>query len=452
MKIHLIAIGGAVMHQLAISMHLNGHQVSGSDDEIFDPALSNLKHYNLIDENYFWDPDKITEDIDIIILGMHAKTDNPELKKAMKLGLRCFSFPEFIYQHSKHKKRVVIGGSHGKTTITSIIMHVLKESGKHFDYLVGSKVPGFDETVSLTDDANLIVIEGDEYLSSTLDPRPKFHLYQPDIAVISGIEWDHINVFPSFENYKKQFEIFAEMISPDGVLIYTADDKAVQSVVGMCKNQVEKISYQALPHKMENGKNIVFCDNVPIEISVFGEHNMKNMSAALEVCRQLGITKESFFASITDFKGAGKRLECIYETHDVSVFRDFAHAPSKVRATVKAVKNRNPQRKLVAVFELHTFSSMNKDFLEQYQNTMNLADIAIVFYSPRAFKHKGLELFNPEFVIQSFEKENMKVFNDIELLNTFLTKTIQPEMNILLMSSGNFDGMKIDTLLGRLKK
>ena len=385
MRIHLIAIGGAVMHQLAISLHLSGHEVSGSDDEIFDPALSNLKKYNLIQDNFFWNPDNITSEIDIIILGMHAKADNPELQKARETGIKCVSFPEFIYEHSQTKKRVVIGGSHGKTTITSMIMHVLKETGKHFDYLVGSKIRGFDVMVSLSNDADLIIIEGDEYLSSTLDPRPKFHLYKPDIAVISGIEWDHINVFPTFENYRKQFELFAEMVNPDGALIYTADDQNVYDVIQSCKNNVEKIAYSALPNKTDSGKSVVLYNNVPIEVNVFGEHNMKNMSAALEVCRQLGVADASFFASIASFNGAAKRLETIYESDNGTVFRDFAHAPSKVKATVKAVKKRNPERDLIAVFELHTFSSMNKDFLFQYKGSMDMADIPIVFFSPHAF-------------------------------------------------------------------
>ena len=451
MKIHLIAIGGAVMHQLAISLHLSGHKVSGSDDEIFDPALTNLKRYKLIDENYFWNAERITHDIDIVILGMHAKADNPELIKAREIGIRCVSFPEFIYKHSKSKKRVVVGGSHGKTTITSMIMHVLKESGKHFDYLVGSKIRGFEVMVSLTDDADLIVIEGDEYLASTLDPRPKFHLYKPDIAVISGIEWDHINVFPSFENYMHQFEIFAGTVDRNGLLIYTADDENVKQVIRKCENPVAKNAYSALPHIIEEGKNIVLFNNVPIEVSVFGEHNMKNMSAALEVCRTLGIADESFFASIAGFNGAAKRLECVFENSAGAIFRDFAHAPSKVRATVKAVKNKNLERKLLAVFELHTFSSMNSNFLYQYNNSMDAADIAVVFYSPHAFELKGLELFDPNFVRQSFGREDIHIFNNIKQLESFLSEGINPNMNVLLMSSGNFDGMKVDCLFDKLE-
>lgn len=451
MRIHFIAIGGAVMHQLAISLHLQGNQISGSDDEIFDPALSNLKKHGVINDDFFWNPNIITKDIDIIILGMHAKADNPELLKAQKLGIHCLSFPEFIYKQSKNKKRIVIGGSHGKTTITSMIMHVLKESGKHFDYLVGSKIRGFDVMVSLSKDADLIIIEGDEYLSSTLDPRPKFHLYKPDIAVISGIEWDHINVFPTFEKYREQFEIFASMISEKGKLFYTSDDKNIEYILQHCSNPVEKKAYSALPHEVSEGKSKVFFNGIPISIKVFGKHNMKNMSAAFEVCKSLGIAEESFFASIASFEGAAKRLETIYNSPNGSVFRDFAHAPSKVRATVTAVKNKNPNRTLVSVFELHTFSSMNSDFLPQYANSMDLADIAIVFFSPHAFKLKMLEIFEDDFVKQAFANENILVFNDISKLKSSLENLVSSNMNILLMSSGNFDGMKIESLFDKFE-
>jgi UDP-N-acetylmuramate: L-alanyl-gamma-D-glutamyl-meso-diaminopimelate ligase len=451
MRIHLIAIGGAVMHQLAISLHLQGHNISGSDDEIFDPALSNLRKHGLINDNFSWDSNRITKEIDIIILGMHAKADNPELLKAQELGIRCVSFPEFIYEHSKTKKRVVVGGSHGKTTITSMIMHVLKESGKHFDYLVGSKIRGFDVMVSLSNDADLIIIEGDEYLSSTLDPRPKFHLYKPDIAVISGIEWDHINVFPRFDIYQKQFEIFASMISENGVLIYTADDKNVENLVQELNIPANKIPYTAIPYNIENGKTKVLYNSVPIEVNVFGEHNMKNLSAALEVCRQLGVADASFFASIASFNGAARRLECIFDNGHSSIYRDFAHAPSKVKATVSAMKKKNPERQLLAVFELHTFSSMNKTFLHQYAGSMDAADIAIVFFSPHAFALKRLEMFDDSFVKEAFCNKNISVFNNINELESSLQNIVNSNTNVLLMSSGNFDGMKIELLFDKLE-
>lgn len=451
MRIHFIAIGGAVMHQLAISLHLQGHNISGSDDEIFNPALSNLNKHKLLDEDFSWNSNRINKDIDIIILGMHAKADNPELQKAKELGIICMSFPEFIYEHSKNKQRVVIGGSHGKTTITSMIMHVLKDSGKRFDYLVGSKIKGFEVMVSLSTDANLIIIEGDEYLASTLDPRPKFHLYHPDIAVISGIEWDHINVFPSFDNYMLQFSTFTKMISDKGSIIYCNDDKNVEEIIAKYKGKARLIPYDALPHNNKSGKTNVLFNNVPIPIEIFGEHNMKNMSAALKVCQQLGVADESFFASISSFSGAAKRLETVFDNGKTSIFRDFAHAPSKLRATVDAVKSRNPERELLAVFELHTFSSMNKSFLHQYKNSLNKADYAILFFSPHAFKLKGLELFNKEELISGFNNKSIKIFQYSDTLFKHLQNHIKQNMNILLMSSGDFDGIKIELLFDILK-
>ena len=451
MRIHFIAIGGAVMHQLAISLHLQRHAISGSDDEIYNPALSNLNKHKLLDQDFSWNSNRINKDIDIIILGMHAKANNPELLKAKELGITCMSFPEFIYEQSKNKQRVVIGGSHGKTTITSMIMHVLKESGKKFDYLVGSKIKGFEVMVSLSTDANLIVIEGDEYLASTLDPRPKFHLYHPDIAVISGIEWDHINVFPSFDNYMQQFYTFTKMVSDKGSIIYSNDDKNIKEIISKYTGKTKLIPYHALPHNIKNGKTHVLFNDVPIPIEIFGEHNMKNMSAALKVCQQLGVADESFFASISSFSGAAKRLETVFDNGKTSIFRDFAHAPSKLRATVDAVKKRNPERKLLAVFELHTFSSMNKSFLHQYKNSLNKADHAILFFSPHAFKLKGLELFNKEDLFNGFNNRDIEIFEYSDILFEHLQKHIKQNMNILLMSSGDFDGIKIELLFDILK-
>lgn len=438
-RIHFIAIGGAAMHQLAIALHLNGYVISGSDDEIFDPALSNLKKHGLIKDDYFWNPEKITSDIDLVILGMHARCDNPELIKAQELGLRILSFPEYIYQRSQNKQRVVIGGSHGKTTITSMIMHVLRDCGRPFDYLVGSSIPGFDVMVSLDDQNDLIVIEGDEYLSSCLLPRPKFHSYHPHIAVISGIEWDHINVFPTFEDYSNAFSVFASMVPEGGSVIWCADDENISQIMQSGATQATSVPYKPVQSELKDGKLHVHYNNTPVPVKVFGEHNMKNMSAAFEVCSRLGISAESFFASIASFSGAGRRLECIHDEQGIRIFRDFAHAPSKLKATVNAVRNRYPNEMLLAVFELHTFSSMNKAFLPHYQRCMEEADVAAVYFSPHAFQLKRLETLSSDEIREGFSRPDIEVLSDQQSLISFIADESKIPVNILLMSSGNFD-------------
>ena len=446
MRIHFIAIGGAAMHQLAIALHLNGNTVSGSDDEIFDPALSNLRKYGLIGEQYNWNPEKISKEIDLVILGMHARSDNPELIKAHELNLDIVSFPEFVYRQSLHKKRVVIGGSHGKTTITSMIMHVLKECGRPFDYLVGSRVQGFDVMVSLSDKNDLIVIEGDEYLSSCLDPRPKFHHYHPDVAVISGIEWDHINVFPEFENYMQAFGTFAASVPEQGSIIYCCEDKNVENVMQLCPSKAEHIPYTALPHRNDGDRFFVMHQSVPVPVNVFGEHNMLNMSAALEVCRKIGIADDSFFAAISSFQGAARRLELIHESDGLRIFCDFAHAPSKLRATVKAVRSRYPDDQLVAVFELHTFSSMNSKFLPHYAGALDSADVPAVYFSHHAFELKKLPPFTNDEIRNGFARNDIQILhNPDELLGMVGARAKKP-VSILLMSSGNFDNANFEKI------
>lgn len=446
MRIHFIAIGGAAMHQLAIALHLNGNVVSGSDDEIFDPALSNLRRHHLIGDHYSWDPDSVTENIDLIILGMHARSDNPELLKALQLGLDVVSFPEFVFRSSQNKKRVVIGGSHGKTTITSMIMHVLKECGRPFDYLVGSQVRGFDVMVSLNEKNDLIVIEGDEYLSSCLDPRPKFHHYHPDIAVVSGIEWDHINVFPEFEQYTGAFRTFINAVPDHGSIIWCANDMNVSKLMSDYQGAAERVSYSAIPHFLENNRLSVLCGLVPVPVNVFGEHNMLNMSAALEVCRRIGISDESFFSAISGFQGAARRLETIYDEDGLRIFRDFAHAPSKLKATVNAVKSRFADEQLVAVFELHTFSSMNRKFLPHYAGALDQANVRAVYFSPHAFKLKKLEPFTEAEIREGFQNTNLSILNSPEALIGFIRQQVTKPANILLMSSGNFDNANFDEI------
>ncbi len=446
MRIHFIAIGGAAMHQLAIALHLNGNVVSGSDDEIFDPALSNLRKYGLIGEQYNWNPEKISKEIDLVILGMHARSDNPELIKAQELNLDIVSFPEFVYRQSRNKKRVVIGGSHGKTTITSMIMHVLKECGLPFDYLVGSRVQGFDVMVSLSEKNDLIVIEGDEYLSSCLDPRPKFHHYHPDIAVISGIEWDHINVFPEFENYLQAFGIFAASVPEQGSIIYCHEDINVANVMQRCPSKAEHIPYTALPHRNDGESFSVMHQSVPVPVNVFGEHNMLNMSAALEVCRKIGMADESFFAAIASFHGAARRLELIHESDGLRIFRDFAHAPSKLRATVKAVRSRYPDDQLVAVFELHTFSSMNGKFLPHYAGALDSADVAAVYFSHHAFELKKLTPFTDDEIRNGFTRNDVHILHNPDELFGMIAVRAEKPVSILLMSSGNFDNTNFEKI------
>lgn len=445
MRIHFIAIGGAAMHQLAIALHLNGHSISGSDDEIFEPALSNLLKYGLIQENdFFWNENKITKSIDLIILGMHARIDNPELLQAQKLGIKIVSFPEFVYLQSKNKKRIVIGGSHGKTTITSMIMHVLKQLGKNFDYLVGSRVNGFDVMVSLSEKNDIIIIEGDEYLSSCLDRRPKFHHYMPDIAVLSGIEWDHINVFPEFEQYVQAFESYINYVPNDGSIIYTADDENVEKLIANYSGKAELIPYKALEYEAD-GEDVNICFNSKqVKVNVFGEHNMKNLSAALEVCRKIGISDNDFFQSISSFHGAAKRLELIFNKDGLKIFRDFAHAPSKLKATVKAVKEQFEDSQVIAVFELHTFSSMSLNFLPQYSSALDEADVAIVYFSNHAFELKRIKPFTAEDIKNGFSKNDLIVINDKESLISVVKNNLKKASILLLMSSGNFDNIKIE--------
>lgn len=451
MRIHLIAIGGAAMHQLAIALFKNGNVVSGSDDEIFDPALSNLKKFGLIQDDYFWNPESISSDIDLVILGMHAKKDNPELLRAQQLGLEILSFPEFVYRQSKNKKRVVIGGSHGKTTITSMIMHVLKECGLSFDYLVGSAIRGFDVMVSLSEKNEIIVIEGDEYLSSCLDPRPKFHAYHADIAVISGVEWDHINVYPQFVDYLNAFRVFAEMVPANGSIIYCAADEQLSNIMNEYSGSASVVAYSGMPFVQKSDSVCVLFQNTPVPVQVFGRHNMLNMSAAYHVCHQLGISDESFFASISGFCGAAKRLELIHESNGLRLFRDFAHAPSKLNATVDAVRNRYPDDNLIAVFELHTFSSMNPAFLAQYSNSLNLANHAAVYFSPHAFKLKKLEPFTRDEICKAFNRSDIAVLSTPEELLSFAKMHYSEPSTLLMMSSGNFDNTNFEKLVLSLR-
>jgi UDP-N-acetylmuramate: L-alanyl-gamma-D-glutamyl-meso-diaminopimelate ligase len=448
MRIHFIAVGGSAMHNLAIALHKKGYQVSGSDDVIFEPSSSRLQRFGLLPEEMGWNADRITKDLDAVILGMHALTDNPELLKAQVLGLKIYSYPEYIYEQTKSKLRVVIGGSHGKTTITSMILHVLNFFERDFDYLVGAQLAGFDTMVKVTDSAPVIIIEGDEYLASPIDRRPKFHLYKANVAVISGIAWDHINVFPTYADYVKQFELFIDTIQPEGTLIYCAADKDLNEIVLESKAPVSKIPYEIPDHEVKDGITYLLPEETPLK--VFGDHNLMNLNAAKLVCAQLGIAGKEFNQAIATFTGAAKRLELLSSEGETNVYKDFAHSPSKLRATIEAVKMQFPDRKLVACIELHTFSSLNKDFLVQYADTMEAADTAIVYIDEKTFQHKKITPFSKIDVQTAFKSVDLHFFNNVVSLENYISGINFYRKNLLLMSSGNFGGLDLMKLAREL--
>ena len=434
------------MHQLAIALKRKGYLVTGSDDEIFEPARSNLEKEGLLPAVIGWQPALIHPGLDAVILGMHAKADNPELLRARELSLPIYSFPEYIYQESRDKVRVVVGGSHGKTTTTAMIMTVLQHAGKAFDYLVGARLDGFPQSVNITG-APLIVCEGDEYPASALEKRPKFHFLFPQIAVITGIAWDHINVFPTFENYLDQFRIFIDKIEPGGVLIYNETDEVLKKLVEEHSSPVRKIGYGVPSHTIKNGITVVTLEGRTGKLNVFGEHNLLNLQAAFLVAKELGMDTQEFLAGIAGFSGAAKRLELVGRGDTVNVYRDFAHAPSKVKATIQAVKMQFPDRKLIAVLELHTYSSLNEQFLSQYHGSLDPADEAAVFYSRHALELKRLPPLPEEKVKAGFGKPGMAVIQDRKDLEKWLMEQSYKNVNLLLMSSGNFDGLVIGDLL-----
>jgi len=446
MRIHFIAIGGSAMHNLAIALHKKGNEVSGSDDVLFEPSVSRLSKYGLLPAQNGWYPENITPDIEEVILGMHARVDNPELLKAQELGIRIYSYPEYIYEYSKNKLRVVIGGSHGKTTITSMILHALQCSGKDFDYLVGAQLEGFETMVKLSEEAPVIVIEGDEYLSSPIDRRPKFHLYKANIGVISGIAWDHINVFPTFDSYVEQFRIFIDTIQPGGKLIYSETDKIVDEVVTGDTSEIKKIPYHLPHYNIKYGITNITVGSKEYPLQVFGEHNLLNLEAARLVCENLGISSADFYTYMSTFKGAARRLELVGKNENANFFKDFAHAPSKLKATIHAVKVQFPERKLIGCIELHTFSSLNKEFLEQYSGTMDEADLAIVFIDKKTFEQKKMSPYGAETVKIAFHRDDLLFFNDPAELLKHLESTGMREANLLMMSSGNFGGIDLKAL------
>jgi len=446
MRVHFIAIGGSVMHNLAIALANKGYLVSGSDDYIYEPSRTNLANKGLLPDQLGWHPERITEDINAVVLGMHAKADNPELLRAQELGLQIYSYPAYIYEQSKDKTRVVIGGSHGKTTITSMVMHILKTVGRDFDYVVGAKLEGFDTMVKITQDAPLIVIEGDEYLASAIDRQPKFLLYHAHIALISGIAWDHINVFPTYEEYVKQFELFIESIEHKGTLVYNKDDKEVQALVLNNNSPINKHGYKLPAFTINKGISYLKTAKGDVQLQVFGKHNLSNLSGAFTVCEWLGISKEDCYRAISTFRGAARRLEYVADYEGSVVYKDFAHSPSKVKASINAVKEQYPDAKLVAIVELHTFSSLNEAFLQEYRHTMDLADEAIIFIDENSFRQKNMKPINEETIKKAFGRDDAVYFNDAHLLEDYMAHMQSKGKNLLFMSSGNFGGLNLVNL------
>ncbi|MFL9845834.1 UDP-N-acetylmuramate--L-alanine ligase [Flavobacterium rhizosphaerae] len=446
MRTHFIAIGGAAMHNLALALHHKGYKVTGSDDAIFEPSRTRLEKAGLLPAELGWRPERITPDIEAVILGMHAKGDNPELVRAKELGLTIYSYPEFLYEQSKNKTRVVIGGSHGKTTITSMILHVMHYNNREVDYMVGAQLEGFDTMVHLTEENDFIVLEGDEYLSSPIDLRPKFHLYQPNIALISGIAWDHINVFPTYDNYVEQFEIFIQKITNGGILVYNEDDAEVKRVAEAATNPIRKIPYTTPEYTVENGVTLLETPDGPMPIEVFGAHNLNNLAGAKWICQCMGVDEAEFYEAIATFKGASKRLEKIAENGKNVAYKDFAHSPSKVAATTKAVKQQYPDKTLIACLELHTYSSLNAEFLKEYQGALDAADVAVVFYSPDAVKIKQLEEVTYEQIAEAFNREDLIIYTNPAAFKQYLygLKYDASGAALLLMSSGNYGGLNFD--------
>ncbi len=443
MNIHFIAIGGSAMHNLALALHKSGHAITGSDDSIYEPSKSRLAKFNLLPNEMGWFPGKISSSLDAVILGMHARENNPELLKAQELGLKIFSYPEFLFEHAKNKTRVVIGGSHGKTTITSMILHVLDYHDRKVDYMVGAQLEGFEDMVSLSNETDFILLEGDEYLTSAIDRRPKFHLYKPNIALLSGIAWDHMNVFPTYEVYREQFKIFVDSLVKGGTLVYNEEDEDLKEIVENTTNQIRKHPYSTPSYRVENSITVLDTPEGEMPVEIFGAHNLNNLAGAKWICQHMGIDEDDFYEAIAVFKGASKRLEKVLENPNVVVYRDFAHSPSKVKASTSAVKEQYPERKLIACAELHTFSSLNSAFLDQYKDALNAADEAIVFFSSEALKMKGLKPISEEQVRAAFGREDLVVVTNAEDMDSYLKERVYKNAVLLLMSSGNFENLDL---------
>jgi len=446
MNIHFIAIGGSAMHNLAIALHNKGYQVTGSDDTIHDPSKSRLEKKGLLPKEFGWFPEKITQQLDVIILGMHAKKDNPELLQAQEMGLKIYSYPEFLYEQSKDKTRVVIGGSHGKTTITSMILHVLDYNDMEVDYMVGAQLEGFETMVHLTKENEFMVLEGDEYLSSPIDRRPKFHLYKPNIALLSGIAWDHINVFPTFEGYVNQFRIFTDSLTDGGIMVYNEEDAILKEVVESSTHSIKKYEYSTPVYQIDDGVTYIDTPDGLMPLEIFGDHNLQNLAGAKWVCQHMGIDEEDFYEAIASFKGASKRLEKIAESSETVIYKDFAHSPSKVKATTEAVKKQYAQRDVIACLELHTYSSLNAEFLAEYKGALDKADKAVVFYSPHAVKIKQLDSVSEQQISNAFQRDDLIIFTNPTEFKEFLFSQKLDQSAVVLMSSGNYGGLDFEEI------
>lgn len=445
MKVHFIAIGGSAMHNLAIALSRKGAEVTGSDDEIFEPSRSRLEKQGILPETIGWDESRITSNLDAVILGMHARADNPELLKAKDLNLPIFSYPEYLYEQSKDKLRVVIGGSHGKTTITSMLLHVVNELGINVDYMVGAQLEGYDCMVKLSEDARVMILEGDEYLSSPIDRRPKFHLYRPNVAIISGIAWDHINVFPTFDNYVEQFDVFCSLIEPGGTLVYNTEDPEVKKLGEKYASTIKTIPYKTPTYDVTDSGTRLYFEEGIYNLKIFGGHNLQNLMGAMRLGEAIGIEPHKFLEAIQSFTGAGKRLQKVTEKGSFTMFKDFAHSPSKLKATTKAVKEQFSDRKVIACMELHTFSSLKKEFLPHYENAMKMADEAVVYFSPEVVHHKKLEPISKEMVSDGFGG-NVIVMNETKEVLDYIRSHKWDNAVLLMMSSGNFDGINYEQL------
>lgn len=449
-RVHFIAIGGSIMHSLAINLHLRGYTVTGSDDEIFEPSRSNLLRHGLLPHEPGWFPEKINQELDAVILGMHARKDNPELQKALLIGIPVFSFPEYFYQQIQKSKRIVIAGSHGKTTITAMVMHALRMGGIAFSYLIGSRVPGFEHQVWIEPEAELTVMEGDEYLSSPHDNRPKFLHYHPHIALISGIAWDHMNVFPRFKDYLNAFATLIKNIEPAGTLVFCDDDENLRQITSSLRPDLKKIPYNSLPYCLVQGKTIIQSASQLFETELFGKHMVQNMTGAMLIAHEIGINPSNFLSFMQTFRGAAKRLQKIYDNTMFTAFLDFAHAPSKVKASVAAVKEYNPNRKVIACLELHTYSSLNKSFLHLYRETLDAAHFPVVFYSPSALEHKKMPVLSIADVYDAFQCPQLQVFTRAKHLEDYLFSITDKGSTLLLMSSGNWGGIETNKLINKI--
>jgi len=446
MHIHFIAIGGSAMHNIAIALKLKGETITGSDDQIFEPSRSRLESHGILPEEMGWFPEKITNNIDIIVLGMHAKPDNPELLRAQELGLKIYSYPELLYEHSKQKTRVVIAGSHGKTTITSMVLHVLNYHDRPTDFMVGAQLEGFDNMVKLTEENDFILLEGDEYLSSALDRRPKFLWYKPNIALISGIAWDHVNVFPDFETYKQQFVDFTECMTNGSTLVYYENDKLLKDIALSATKPTRKHAYSIPDYEIMDGETYLETDEGPMPIQVFGEHNLQNIAGAKWICQHMGVDEEDFYIAISSFKGASKRLEKVTETADAIVYKDYAHSPSKVKATTEAVKQQFQNKTLCVCFELHTYSSLTASFLTEYKHTLDKADEVVIYYSKKALEIKQMPALSQQQIQDAFGREDLTIFTNAEDFHTYLKAKEFKNHVLLLMSSGNYGGLDFEAL------